>query len=102
MYKCKECEIIFNIPKKIPAEIFYGVDNEFNFRSGELISVCPYCEGTFTTIKKEQIKIKLYNKNNKSIFYKYFDTEFDRDKFLRKLKYSKKIILINDYKSNFD
>ena len=50
----------------------------------------------------KQIKIKLLNKSNGKTFIKYFDTEFERDKFIRKLKYSKKIILINDYKSNFD
>lgn len=29
-------------------------------------------------------------------FFKYFDTEFEMDKFKRKLKYSKRIILIED------
>lgn len=47
------------------------------------------------------IKIKLLDLSTNKQFYKNFGTEFDRDKFIRKLKYSKKIILINDYKSNF-
>lgn len=29
-------------------------------------------------------------------FFKYFDTEFEMDKFKRKLKYSTKLILIED------
>ena len=29
-------------------------------------------------------------------FFKYFDTEFEMDKFKRKLKYSKKLIIIED------
>lgn len=47
-------------------------------------------------------KIKLLNLKTDKLFYKYFETEFERDKFLRKLKYAKNIILISDYKSNFD
>lgn len=30
-----------------------------------------------------------------NIFFKYFDTEFDRDKFARKLRFSKKIRIID-------
>ena len=29
-------------------------------------------------------------------FFKYFDTEYDMDKFKRKLKFSKKLIIIED------
>lgn len=29
-------------------------------------------------------------------FFKYFDTEYEMDKFKRKLKYSKKLIIIED------
>ena len=29
-------------------------------------------------------------------FFKYFETEFEMDKFKRKLKYSKKLIIIED------
>lgn len=32
-------------------------------------------------------------------FFKYFDTEFEMDKFKRKIKYSKKLILIEDSRS---
>ena len=45
-----------------------------------------------------KIRIKLLDlKTNKS-FYKYFDTEYNRDKFINKLKYSKKIIVIDNCK----
>lgn len=46
-------------------------------------------------------KIKLLDLSTNKQFYKNFETEFERDKFIRKLKYSKKIILINDYKSSY-
>ena len=29
-------------------------------------------------------------------FFKYFDTEFEMDKFKRKLKYSKRVMLVED------
>ena len=47
------------------------------------------------------IKIKLLYLSTNKQFYKNFETEFERDKFIRKLRYAKNIILINDYKSNF-
>lgn len=37
------------------------------------------------------IYLELIDLTTLKIFKKYFDTEFERDKFLRKLKYSKKI-----------
>ena len=40
------------------------------------------------------IYLDLININTKKSFRKYFNTEFERDKFKRKLKYSKKIIVI--------
>ena len=47
-------------------------------------------------MQKGKIYLVLYNKETKKQFKKYFDSEYQRDKFLRKLKYSKKIILIED------
>jgi hypothetical protein len=36
------------------------------------------------------------------IFTKKFETEYERDKFVRKLKYSKKIKVVNkDYKEDY-
>ena len=39
----------------------------------------------------EKITLLLINLKTLEIFEKEFNTEFDRDKFIRKLKYSKKI-----------
>jgi hypothetical protein len=44
-----------------------------------------------------KIKLKLINLKTLEIFEKEFDTEFERDKFIRKLKYSKKIKPLHDY-----
>jgi hypothetical protein len=33
---------------------------------------------------------------SKKQFFKYFDTEFEMDKFKRKLKFSKKLVIIED------
>ena len=38
----------------------------------------------------------LYNRENKKQFTKYFDCEYEMDKFKRKLKYSKKLFVIED------
>lgn len=48
------------------------------------------------------VKIKLLNIKTNQIFIKEFQTEFKKDKFIRKLRYAKNIILINDHKDNFD
>lgn len=38
-----------------------------------------------------------------NIFFKYFNTEFDRDKFARKLRFSKKIRIIDSgYKEGLE
>lgn len=42
----------------------------------------------------KNIKLKLYDVTTEKVFYKYFDTEFERDKFKRKLKYSKKLLVM--------
>ena len=34
-------------------------------------------------------------------FFKYFETEFEMDKFKRKLKYSKKLMVIEDSRDNW-
>lgn len=41
-------------------------------------------------------RLKLYDYTTDRIFYKYFDTEFDRDKFKRKLRYSNKLAVLID------
>lgn len=43
-----------------------------------------------------KIYLVLYNISKKYKFIKYFESEFEKDKFKRKLKYSTKILLIED------
>lgn len=40
------------------------------------------------------IKIKIANIKTGTIFYKTFNTEFERDKFIRKLRYSTKLLVV--------
>lgn len=44
-----------------------------------------------------KIKLKLINLKTLEIFEKEFDTEFERDKFIRRLKYSTKLKPLHDY-----
>lgn len=43
--------------------------------------------------------LDLYVVKTKKVFRKYFDTEFERDKFKRKLRYSKNIIVKENLKN---
>ena len=43
-----------------------------------------------------KLYLLLYNKVVKQRFVKYFETEWEMDKYLRKLKFSKNIFLIED------
>ena len=43
-----------------------------------------------------KIYLVIYNRENKTRFIKYFETEFEKDKFKRKLYYSKKLFVIED------
>ena len=45
-----------------------------------------------------QIKIKLRNVKTGKEFYKYFETEFEKDKYIRRIKYFKNLILVDDCK----
>ena len=40
------------------------------------------------------IKIKIANIKTGTIIYKTFNTEFERDKFIRKLRYSTKLLVV--------
>lgn len=42
------------------------------------------------------VKLKLINLKTLQIFEKEFDTEFEKDKFKRKLRYSKKLKVVED------
>lgn len=39
--------------------------------------------------------LRLYVIKTKKVFNKHFSTEFERDKFARRLKYSKKLIVLS-------
>lgn len=45
----------------------------------------------------KKVTLSLINLKTLEIFEKEFDTEFERDKFIRKLKYSKKIKPLHNY-----
>lgn len=44
----------------------------------------------------KKIYLLLYNRETHKQFFKYFNTEFEKDKFKRKLYYSKKLLVIED------
>jgi len=44
----------------------------------------------------ENLYLLLQNIETKRQFFKYFQTEYEMDKFKRKIKYSTKIIIIED------
>lgn len=44
----------------------------------------------------KKIWLVLYNRETKKSFTKYFNTEFEKDKFVRKLRYSKKLVVRED------
>lgn len=43
-----------------------------------------------------EIKLLLMDLTTGKKFYKYFDTEYERQKFIRKLKYSKKLTIVQE------
>ena len=44
----------------------------------------------------------LLDKTTMKQFKKYFDTEYDMDKFIRKLKYSDKLYVLKDSREYYD
>lgn len=51
-------------------------------------------------LKKSNIYLIIYDKLNNREFYKYFMTEYEKDKFKRKLKYSNKLEVVGDSKND--
>ena len=47
-------------------------------------------------MQKNKFYLLLQDLTTKKQFFKYFDSEWDMDKFKRKLKFSKKLIIIED------
>lgn len=44
----------------------------------------------------EKLYLLIINLDTKKQFFKYFDTEYEMDKFKMKLRYSKKLMIIED------
>ena len=47
-------------------------------------------------MKKSKIYLVIYNRETNKQFVKYFETEFEKDKFKRKLHFSKRLFIIED------
>ncbi len=45
---------------------------------------------------KRNIYLRLYDLDKNKEFIRHFDTEFDKDKFKRKLKFSRKLMIIEE------
>ena len=43
-----------------------------------------------------KIYLELFDKNTRKSFKKYFETEYEKDKFINKLRFSKKLVVIRD------
>lgn len=48
------------------------------------------------------VRLRLLDKRTGKIFYKEFPTEFERDKFRRKLRYSKHLVVQDGYDTERD
>lgn len=44
MYKCNNCDCIFEKPRKVDMETYYGVYSDFGNTYGNMINLCPECE----------------------------------------------------------
>ena len=54
-------------------------------------------------MKKDKIYLILLDRKSNKSFKKYFDTEFSKDKFKRRMYYSKRLIVLKDSKNeNYD
>jgi len=51
---------------------------------------------------KTNIKVKVVDIRTKKEFFRYFETEFEKTKYLRRLKYFKNIRLVNSYKNDWE
>lgn len=58
MYKCNECNGVFEEFKQVSAESFYGVSDEFS-NSYSTVGVCPYCnECDYEELNEEDLNEK--------------------------------------------
>lgn len=51
---------------------------------------------------KTNIKVEVIDIRTDKKFFKYFETEFDKTKYLRRLKYFKYIRLVNSFKDDWE
>lgn len=49
-----------------------------------------------------KIYLLLYDVTTKKSFYKYFETEFKKDKFKRKLSFSNKLVVLKDSSEDYE
>lgn len=54
MFKCRDCEAVFEEPKRVNADDYYGVSGMFESRSTTYYDVCPECEGSIEEAKECQ------------------------------------------------
>ena len=47
-------------------------------------------------MKRSNIYLRLYDLETHKEFIKHFDTEFEKEKFKRKLKYSRKLMIVDE------
>ena len=45
---------------------------------------------------KRNIYIRLYDTEKQKEFIKHFETEFEKDKFKRKLRYSRRVMIVDE------
>lgn len=55
MYKCLDCGHVFEEPKRVNADDYYGVSGMFESRSTTYYDVCPECEGSIEEAKQCEI-----------------------------------------------
>lgn len=48
-----------------------------------------------------KLYLELYDITTKKTFKKYFDSEYEMDKFIRKLEYSRKLMIIKDSREDY-
>lgn len=53
MYECLDCKKIFDKPKIISEESYYGVGDLFD-NSYSNVEICPYCDGDIKEHEEEE------------------------------------------------
>lgn len=61
MYKCNNCNEVFEEPLKVSAELFYGVADEFDYSYSEKVEICPYCKNNDFKLVREEFEEESIN-----------------------------------------